>query len=67
MMKAILMTGIGKPAVLKLQDLPTPAIKSPGEVLVRLKAAGVNPIDTKLRKGAYAVDPLPTILGCDGA
>ncbi len=66
-MKAILMTGVGEPAVLKLQDLPTPTIKSPGEVLVRLKAAGVNPIDTKLRKGAYAVDPLPTILGCDGA
>jgi NADPH2:quinone reductase len=35
---------------------------------VRLHAAGVNPIDTKLRKnGTYFPDRLPTVLGCDGA
>jgi NADPH2:quinone reductase len=36
--------------------------------LVRLKAAGVNPIDTKLRKrGTFYPDKMPAILGCDGA
>lgn len=38
------------------------------EVLVRVMAAGVNPIDTKLRRnGLYFPDGLPAILGCDGA
>src|ERR1700757_239966 len=43
---------------------PTPA---PGEVLVRIKASGVNPLDTKIRAGqaAHARHPLPAILGID--
>ena len=67
-MKAILMTTAGEPSVLKLADIPEPTIQSPTELLVRLKAAGINPIDTKLRsRGTFHPDRLPSILGCDGA
>ncbi len=67
-MKAILMTSAGDPHVLKLADIPEPTIQSPTELLVRLKAAGINPIDTKLRsRGTFHPDRLPSILGCDGA
>jgi NADPH2:quinone reductase len=67
-MKAILMTTAGDPHVLKLADIPEPTIQSPTELLVRLKAAGINPIDTKLRsRGTFHPDRLPSILGCDGA
>jgi NADPH:quinone reductase-like Zn-dependent oxidoreductase len=47
-MKAIQMTDSGGPEVLQLVDLPEPA-PGPGEIKVRLRAAGVNPVDTKLR------------------
>jgi NADPH2:quinone reductase len=67
-MKAILMTSAGDPDVLKLADIPEPTIQAPTELLVRLKAAGINPIDTKLRsRGTFHPDRLPSILGCDGA
>ena len=67
-MKAVIMTTAGKPEVLKLATVPTPAIQQPTELLVRLKAAGVNPIDTKIRRrGTFYPDRMPAILGCDGA
>ena len=66
-MKAVLMTAEGEPEVLQVEDIAQQEITSPTEVLVKLKAAGVNPIDTKLRRGLYPVENLPTILGCDGA
>ncbi len=67
-MKAILMTAPGAPDVLKLEEAPMPQIAKADEMLVRLKAAGVNPVDTKLRsRGTFYPDHLPTILGCDGA
>ncbi len=67
-MKAILMTAAGDPDVLQLADIPEPTIQAPTEVLVRLKAAGLNPIDIKLRsRGTFQPDRLPSILGCDGA
>lgn len=67
-MKAILMAAPGSPEVLNLTDVPAPRISADTELLVRLKAAGVNPIDTKLRaKGTYYPDRMPAILGCDGA
>jgi NADPH2:quinone reductase len=67
-MKAILMTAAGDPNVLQLADMQEPTIQSPTEMLVRLKAAGINPIDTKLRShGTFQPDYLPSILGCDGA
>ncbi|NEO92303.1 MAG: zinc-dependent alcohol dehydrogenase family protein [Moorea sp. SIO3G5] len=67
-MKAILMTAPGTPEVLQLQDVPAPTIQKDTEILVRLHAAGVNPIDTKLRRrGTFYRDQMPAILGCDGA
>lgn len=67
-MKAVVMTGIGSPNVLKVQELPEPQITRPSQIKVRLQTAGVNPIDTKLRQGGlfYGAAP-PAILGCDGA
>ncbi len=67
-MKAVLMTASGSPEVLQLQDVPKPSSPGGTELLVRLGAAGVNPIDTKLRKrGTFYPDQMPAILGCDGA
>lgn len=67
-MKAVLMTAAGEPEVLQLQEVPDPKIHNDTEILVRLHAAGVNPIDTKLRKrGTFYPDQMPAILGCDGA
>lgn len=66
-MKAILMTAAGKPDVLELQEVPQP-IPTNKEILVRILAAGVNPIDTKLRqRGTFYPEQMPAILGCDGA
>jgi len=67
-MKAILMTAAGNTDVLQLREIEQPALPSPHHLRVRLAAAGVNPLDTKLRaKPAYYPDKLPAILGCDGA
>ena len=67
-MKAILMTTAGGPDVLAQYDVEKPDLPSPNHVRVKLSAAGVNPLDAKLRtKPVYYPDRLPTILGCDGA
>lgn len=67
-MKAMLMTAIGDKDVLNLAELPEPQITQPTDVKVRLHAAGVNPIDTKIRRNGLFFDlPLPAVLGCDGA
>lgn len=67
-MKCILMTRSGTPDVLQLAEIEKPQIKSANEVLVRIHATGVNPVDTKLRsRGTYYPDRMPAILGCDGA
>lgn len=67
-MKAVVMTDAGGPEVLQLQEVPRPTLEKDTEVLVRLYAAGINPIDTKLRqRGSFYPDKSPTILGCDGA
>lgn len=67
-MKAILATAPGGPEVLQLHDIPIPGLPSPHHIRVKLAAAGVNPLDTKLRaKPAFYPDKLPAILGCDGA
>jgi NADPH2:quinone reductase len=65
-MKAVVMTAVGGPEVLKLQDVEKPR-PGPGQVLVRVMAAGVNPIDYKVRKtGALGFGP-GKILGFDVA
>lgn len=67
-MKAIVMTAVGTPDVLTLQDMAEPEITQPTQIKVKLQAAGVNPVDTKIRRNGLLYDrPLPAILGCDGA
>lgn len=67
-MKAIVMTATGGPEVLQLQDVATPILSGERDLLIRIKAAGVNPVDTKLRaRGTYFPERMPTVLGCDGA
>src|ERR1700747_405555 len=66
-MKAILVRQFGGPEVLKLEEVPTPK-PAAGQALVRIRAAGVNPYDTYMRSGTYAVKPpLPYTPGSDGA
>src|SRR5713226_7711983 len=66
-MKAILVREFGGPEVLNLEEIPTPKPAS-GQVLVRIHAAGVNPYDTYMRAGTYAVKPpLPYTPGSDAA
>ncbi len=67
-MKAVRVSAFGGPEVLKLEDVPAPRPGS-GEVLVRVKAVGVNPVDTYMRSGAYgAANPaLPWTPGTDAA
>lgn len=67
-MKAILMTQTGLPDLLELRDIDEPAITEPSQIKVRLRAAGVNPVDTKIRRnGPFYPNALPAVLGCDGA
>lgn len=67
-MRAVLMTAVGPADVLQLTDVDEPQISSPTQIKVKLKAASVNPVDTKLRsRGMFYEDALPAILGCDGA
>jgi NADPH:quinone reductase len=66
-MKAIQVQNFGGPEELKLAELPTPK-PAAGQVLVRIHAAGVNPYDTYMRAGTYAVKPpLPYTPGSDAA
>ncbi|EIC21399.1 zinc-binding dehydrogenase [Thiorhodovibrio frisius] len=67
-MKAMVMNGPGGPEVLVPSELDDPRIESPHAVLVRVQAAGVNPVDTKIRsRGPMRAATGPTVLGCDGA
>src|SRR5687767_3599916 len=66
-MKAILARAFGGPEVLGVEDVPDPA-PGPTHVLVRVHAAGVNPYDTYMRTGNYAIrPPLPYTPGADAA
>jgi NADPH2:quinone reductase len=66
-MKAIVVREHGGPEVLKLEDVPEP-VAGPDQVIVRLRAVGVNPVDVYIRSGAYARKPsLPFIPGSDAA
>lgn len=66
-MKAIIVREFGGPEVMKAEEVETPA---PGasQVLVKIKSAGVNPVDTYIRSGIHAIRPeLPFTPGKDGA
>lgn len=66
-MKAIVVEEFGGPEVLQLREVPDPAPRQ-GEVVIRVRAAGVNPVDTYLRSGKYARLPvLPYTPGSDAA
>jgi NADPH2:quinone reductase len=66
-MRAVRVHEFGGPEKLKLEDVPD-LRPGPGEVVVRIHAAGVNPVDTYIRSGTYAVKPkLPYTPGMDGA
>src|SRR5437762_2512593 len=66
-MKAIVVREFGGAEVLKLEDAPDPK-PGAGEVLVRIRAAGVNPVDAYIHTGTYArKPPLPYTPGFDGA
>jgi putative PIG3 family NAD(P)H quinone oxidoreductase len=55
-MKAVLFDGAGGPEVIRVGDLPDPA-PARGEVLVRVRAAGLNRADLLQRRGVYAPPP----------
>jgi NADPH2:quinone reductase len=64
-MKAAFLEATGAPDVLRFGELPRPE-PQPGEVLVRVKAAALNPIDTYIRAGVVQMTlPRPFITGCD--
>ena len=66
-MRSIVVREFGGPEVMRLDEVP-PLTPSPSQVLVRIRAAGVNPVDTYIRSGTYAMKPaLPYTPGVDGA
>ena len=66
-MKAIIVDRYGEPEVMHLAEVPDP-VPAAGQVLVRLHAAGVNPVDTYIRSGLYSRPaPPPYTPGTDGA
>jgi NADPH2:quinone reductase len=66
-MKAIRVHETGAPEVLRLEEVTTPQPKE-GQVLVRMRAIGVNPVETYIRSGKYAnLPPLPYTPGSDAA
>lgn len=67
-MKAILMNATGNSDVLHYQEIPEPTLTNPHQIKVKIAAAGINPVDTKIRRNGLLYDqPLPAVLGCDGA
>ncbi len=66
-MKAIRVKEFGGPEVMRLEEVPDPK-PSGAQVVVRIRAAGVNPVDTYMRAGIYPRKPtLPYTPGTDGA
>ena len=66
-MRAIRVREFGEPEVMKLEEVERPE-PGEGQVLVRVAAAGVNPVETYIRSGTYALRPeLPWTPGFDGA
>lgn len=66
-MRAVVMTAVGGPEVLKTTELPEPDIAREHDVRVRVRAAGINPVDYKLRSHGTIGGSLPAVLGWDGA
>lgn len=65
-MKAIRVHEFGGPEALRLEETADPQ-PGPGQVLVRVEAIGINPVDTYIRSGSYGKRPLPYTPGSDAA
>ena len=68
-MKAMVIDGFGGPEVMRLTEIATP-VPGPGEVLIRIRATSINPVEWKIREGNLArLFPclFPLILGWDAA
>lgn len=67
-MRAVVLRELGGPDVLSVEEISEPVIEKPTDIKVKIMAAGVNPVDTKLRsRGVFTDDGLPAVLGCDGS
>ena len=55
-MRAIVVREFGGPEVMKIEDTPPPSA-GPGQIVIRVRAVGVNPVDTYIRSGLYARKP----------
>ena len=67
-MKAAVIRVTGSSDVLQIEEIDKPLIENDRQILIKMKAAGINPVDTKLRKqGSFSAEQMPVILGCDGA
>jgi NADPH2:quinone reductase len=65
-MKAIRIRTFGEPEVMQLEEVPDPQ-PGPGQVVVRVHAVGVNPVETYIRSGIYPKPPTPYTPGNDGS
>jgi NADPH:quinone reductase-like Zn-dependent oxidoreductase len=65
-MKAILVTAFGGPEALQMADVPDP-VAGPGQVLVRVRASGVNFAETRMRAGAFMGVSTPFTIGMESA
>src|SRR2546430_17115641 len=63
-MKAVVIHEFGGPGVLKYEDAPRPEPKE-DEILIRVMASGVNPVDGAIRVGRFTAGQLPLIPGMD--
>ena len=63
-MKAVCIHDFGGPEVLRYEAVPIPE-PTADQILVRVRAAGVNPVDWKIRQGLFGATPLPQIMGSD--
>jgi NADPH:quinone reductase len=65
-MRVISAPGFGPPDVLRIQERTIPRPKA-HQAIVEVKAAGVNLVDSYLRRGMHPSAPLPLVLGVEGA
>ena len=67
MMEVVMIDTFGSREVMKFRNIPIPT-PGPNEILLKVKAASINPIDWKIREGQYPAvksDKLPYVLGRD--
>ena len=65
-MRTVLVREFGGPEVLRVEEAP-PLSAAASDVIVRVRAAGVSPVDAYVRSGTYAFKPqIPYVPGADG-